>query len=109
LVVVRPFELSVAPAPLTLPQGGKAKIKVTAIRRGGFDGPVQVELRNLPANVIASKAMIPAGQSETVLELSAAENAPVGNKTDVNVLGTAATLGNRQNASPNFTVSILKK
>jgi hypothetical protein len=109
LVVVRPFDLSISPAPVTITQGGKAKLKVTAVRRGGFDGPIQLEWRNLPANVSASKAMIPAGQGEAVVELTAADIAPVGNKTDVNVLGSAATLGNQQNASPNFTVSILKK
>jgi hypothetical protein len=109
LVVVRPFEVSVAPVPVMLPQGGNAKIKVTAVRKGGFAGPIQVELRNLPANVSAAKATIPSGQSEIAIELTAADNAPIGPKGDVNVLGTATTLGDQQNASPNFTVSILKK
>jgi hypothetical protein len=109
LVVVRPFDLSVAPAPVMLTQGGKAKLKVNATRRGGFDGPIQVELRNLPANVTAAKATIPAGQGEVFVEIAAADNAPVASKMDVNVLGTAPTLGNQQNASPNFGINILKK
>jgi hypothetical protein len=109
LVVTLPFELHVEPAAVTLPPGGKAKIKVTAVRRAGYQGPVAVELRNLPANVSAAKGTIAAGQSSLEIELAAAANAAPVSKTDVHVQGTAPQAANQQNASPNFVVSVIKK
>jgi hypothetical protein len=106
LVVALPFDLKVEPAPLKLPQGGKAKLKITATRKGEYQGPINVELRNLPANVTAPKGVIEMAQTAAEIEISAAANAVVGDKADVNVLGTAAMAANQQNASPNFTVSV---
>jgi hypothetical protein len=109
LDVVRPFELSIPAIPVKLVPGAKLKLRIIATRRGEFQGPINVELRNLPAGVTATKGTIPEGQSEIEIELSAADNAAAVARTDVNVLGVAATLGNQQIASPNFTVNVLKK
>jgi hypothetical protein len=109
LTLTPPFELKVEPAPLSLAQGAKAKAKVAATRVSGFDGEVTVELRNLPAKVTAAKAVIPKGQPAVEIEITAAPDAPAGAKMDVNVVGTAPALGNQQNASANFTVTVLKK
>jgi hypothetical protein len=106
LVVTLPFELKVEPAPLKLPQGGKSKLKITATRKAGYQGPINVELRNLPANVTAPKAVIEMAQTAVEIEISAAGNAAVGDKADVNVLGTATMAANQQAASPNFTISV---
>ena len=48
-------------------------------------------------------------EPEVEIEVAAAGNAPIANRADTNVLGTATAAGNQQNASPNFTVSIAKK
>jgi hypothetical protein len=48
-------------------------------------------------------------EAATEIEVSAAANAAVGDKKDVNVLGTATAAANQQNASANFTVMVLKK
>jgi hypothetical protein len=109
LVLSLPFTLQAELAVLKLAAGGKAKVKVTAVRKAGYQGPIAVELRNLPANVTGSKATIAMGQTVAEIEVTAAANAAVGDKGDVNVLGTAAAAANQQNASPNFTVSIAKK
>jgi hypothetical protein len=106
LAVVLPFDLKVEPVPLKLPQGGKSKLKITATRKAGYQGPINVELRNLPANVTAPKAAIEMAQTAVEVEISAAGTAAVADKADVNVLGTATTAANQQNASPNFTVSV---
>jgi hypothetical protein len=110
LVLAAPFDLRVE-APLKLAIGDKAggKLKVTAVRKGGYTGPIAVEIRNLPANVTAAKGTIAMGQDSTEIVITAAANAPAGPKTDVNVLGTATGAGNLQNASPNFTVVVEKK
>src|SRR5262249_5833394 len=51
LVLPPPFTLAVTPTPLNVAQGGKAKLKVTAARKAGYQGPIAMEVRNLPANV----------------------------------------------------------
>jgi hypothetical protein len=109
LQVTMPFDLKVEPAPLKITAGAKGKIKVTATRKGGYTGPIGLEVRNLPANVTAAKGTIVMGQTAVELEISAAANAAVGDKGDVNVLGTATTAANQQSPTPNFTVSIGKK
>ena len=63
LVVSLPFELKAEPLPLKLLPGGKAVLKVTATRKGGYAGPIAVEVRNLPANVTATKGTIAMGQT----------------------------------------------
>jgi hypothetical protein len=107
--VVLPFELKVAPTPVKVLQGDKVKFKVTAVRKGGYQGPIALEVRNLPANVTAPKAAIDMGKDEAEIEVTVAAAAAVADKGDVNVLGTATALANQQAASPNFVVSVGKK
>ncbi len=109
LVLGAPFDLKIEPAALKLAPGAKMKLKILATRKGGYQGPIAVELRNLPANVTAPKATIAMGQNLVEVEVSAAPNAAVASRADANVLGTAAALNNLQGASPNFTVSVAKK
>jgi hypothetical protein len=109
LVVALPFDLKTEPVPVKLTAGAKAKIKVSAVRKGGYQGPITLEVRNLPANVTAPKATIEMGKNEAEIEISAAANAAAGDKPDVNVLGTATAAANQQNASANFAVSVPKK
>jgi hypothetical protein len=104
--VVPPFTLRVEPAALALGQGAKGKIKVTATRASGYDGAIDVMLRNLPAKVTAAKAVIPKGQTAVDIELAAAADAPAVVRADVNALGTATALANLSNGSPNFSVTV---
>src|SRR5206468_2188783 len=109
LVVALPFDLKVEPAPFKITQGAKVKLKVTAVRKGGYQGPISVELRNLPAGVTAAKGTIAMAQNTVEVEVTAAATAAVATKADVNVLGTAPAAANQQNASPNFTINVLKR
>jgi hypothetical protein len=109
LVLAPPFTLAATPAPLKLAPGDKAPLKVTASRRAGYQGPITVELRNLPANVTATKATIAMDQNAVDVEISAAANAAAGDKPDVEIVGVATAAGNQQAVSPKFTVSIQKK
>src|SRR5207253_10101010 len=65
LVVAKPFELKIEPVMLALKPGEKAKLKITAVRKGGYAGPIAVEIRKLPANVTAAKGAIAMGQTAT--------------------------------------------
>src|SRR5207237_400747 len=98
LVVVLPFELKVEPNPVPLDAGGKAEVKVTAVRKGGYAGPIGLELRNLPAQVSAGRATVGPGETAATLTLTAAAAAPLGSRGDVDVLGTAP-LGNQPAAA----------
>jgi hypothetical protein len=109
LVLGLPFDLKVDLAKFSVAQGGKVKVKVSAVRKGGYQGPIALQLRNLPPGVTAPAATIAAGQALAEVELSAAPTAAVGDRAGVNVLGTAPAAANQQNASAGFTVSVLKK
>src|SRR5262249_2253369 len=58
LVVGAPFALKVEPVPLTLTPGAKAELKIVAVRKAGYQGPIALVVRNLPPNVTAGKAVI---------------------------------------------------
>lgn len=108
LALALPFELQVEPTVLKLAPGGKVKVKVTAVRKAGYQGPIEVELRNLPANVTAPKATIAMGQTAVEIEIAAAESTVVADKTDIQVQGTALDAGKQTVASPNLTIQIGK-
>jgi hypothetical protein len=108
-VAPQPFELLVEPSKVTLEQGSKTKITVKAVRRGGYDGPIQLDVKNLPAKVTAGKATIAKDQTSAELELAAADDAAAGSKMDVQIGGQATGLGNAAGTSPNFTVIVEKK
>ena len=56
--------------------GGTIEFPITAVRRGGFDGPIQLAVNDLPAGVtVVSGLEIPRGQSATKLKLQAAKTA----------------------------------
>jgi hypothetical protein len=82
---------------------------VTAIRKGGYKGPIALDVRKLPAMVTATKATIAADQNTVEIELAAAPTAPVAEAAGVDVAGTATALNNMTNASPGFTVRVQKK
>jgi hypothetical protein len=105
LLVALPFDLKIEPNPVPLETGGKAMLTVTAVRKGGYAGPIGLELRNLPAQVTAVPTTIDPGKTTAAMTLAAAADAPLGSRGDVDVLGTAP-LGNQQAASPAFTVRV---
>jgi hypothetical protein len=63
------------PKSFNVPRGGRVSVTVTADRKDGFDGPIDVELRDLPAGVTATSGRIPAGAAATVLMMSADDDA----------------------------------
>jgi hypothetical protein len=104
-----PFELQVAPTPVKVVQGTKVKIKVTVVRKGSYQGPITLDLQNLPANVTTAKVTIDSGKTEAEMELTAATGAAIAERDDVRVLGTALTAANQQASSRDFVVSVVKK
>jgi hypothetical protein len=88
------------------PADNRLTVKVTAKRRGGYNGPIALEVRNLPNKVSAAKTTLAEGQTEAEIVLTAEKGAPVGAKGGVQVVGIATGLGNQENASPAFTLTV---
>lgn len=74
-----PFSIAVEPATAAIVRGGELAIPVTITRREGFDEPVDFQCDWVPKGISPEpKVTIPSGESEAVLRLSAAANAPLG-------------------------------
>jgi hypothetical protein len=60
--------------PLALRGGGTVSLEVAAIRRDGFDGPIELTVSGLPEGVTATGLRIPAGAARGQILLTAAES-----------------------------------
>jgi hypothetical protein len=111
LFIVTPlFDLHIEPGVISLKPGEMRSFKVTAIRRGGYQGPIALDVRKLPAMVTAAgKPVIPADASVASIDLTAAAAAAPGDAPAVEIVGTATGLNNAQATSPPFTVRVQKK
>jgi hypothetical protein len=83
------FLLEAAPANPNLPRGGRVALRVTAARLDGFQEPIEVEVRDLPAGVRATRNIIPSGQDSTVLILEADADASLPQAAPLHVVGRA--------------------
>jgi hypothetical protein len=71
------FSLQLPTDGVTLNRGGEAKLKITATRRGGFSGPIELDVLNLPWGVTAQAVSIAAKKNDATLVLKSHENAKV--------------------------------
>ncbi len=62
--------------PLALRGGVTTALEVVAVRRDGFDGPIELVLDGLPEGVTASGLTIPPGQTRGIVLVTADQNAP---------------------------------
>lgn len=108
LNVVLPVEVKASPTPVMLKIGQKAKLTVTITRKGDYKGPVDVDVKNLPANVTAPKMTIAPDKTSAEIELSAAANAVAADKADVQVTATATAAANQAATSPNILLKVIK-
>jgi hypothetical protein len=69
------FALQATPDNLNLAAGATAALLVRATRRQGVRGPIALFVRNLPAGVTASPAVIPPDDDKAVITLSTAPGA----------------------------------
>jgi hypothetical protein len=104
----RAVELKVEPAVIKVVQGGSTVVKVTAVRKG-YNGPLSVDLRNLPAELESSKGTIAPDQTSVDLTISAKAKAEPGVRPDVCAVGVAITADNRPYASGQVSVQVQRK
>jgi hypothetical protein len=76
-----------------VPLGGRVPITVTADRRLGYQGAIDLEIAGLPSGVRASPATILTGQDSTVVTLEAVNNAAEGAAAPFKIVGRARVEG----------------
>ena len=88
------FRLRAEPANPNIPRGGSTPVTVSLDSIRGFDGPIEIAVHGLPSGISASAATIAAGQTSTVLVLTAAPDADMdGHPTPIQVVGRATVDG----------------
>ncbi len=86
------FRLTVNPRNPNVPVGGSVPVTVTALRSDEFDGPINIEVRDLPAGLLATRGVIAAHQVSTTILLTAGTNARLERASPFQVRGTAGPL-----------------
>ena len=71
------YQLTATPQNPNIPKGGRIPLTVSVDRLQGYEGPVEIEVKGLPAGVTAGPAKISAGEDSTVVVLSASADASV--------------------------------
>jgi hypothetical protein len=69
------YSLAFDPRSFNIPRGGRVSVTVTAERKDGFSGPIDVELVDLPAGLTSGAGRIPADADTTVLMVAAGPDA----------------------------------
>jgi hypothetical protein len=67
------YSLRIVPSSLTIPQDGNAVITVHALRKGGFDGEIELSIDDGPDGLQLGRAVIPDGCDQVQLTLSATD------------------------------------
>jgi hypothetical protein len=91
------FRLTVTPRNPNVPAGGSIPITVTALRMDEFEGPIDIEITDLPPGLSATKGVIGTTQMSTTLLLSAADGAKLDGVAELKVKGSAAALAHYAN------------
>jgi hypothetical protein len=87
------FRLTVPVDALTVLRGGSVKVRVNAVRTGGFSAPIELTVSGLPRGAAEKPGLIPSGQSTAELTIQADPNAHVAARR-VTIVGTATIDGN---------------
>ncbi len=84
------YVLTCDPSLMMVGPGNRTPLFVRATKRFGFDAPIKLEVKNLPAGVTASPATIVPGQREAMIVLSVAVDAKL-DARQLEVIGSAMT------------------
>jgi hypothetical protein len=107
-VIAQPFALKVEDK-VKLTPGGTAKFRVIAQRKGGYDGPIALQIKNVPEKVKATAGTIAKGQDAVEIELTADAAAAAGVMAKLEIAGTATAFNNAPGTPATVPVTIEKK
>jgi hypothetical protein len=71
------YQLTATPENPNIPKGGRIPLTVSVDRLQGYEGPIEIGVKGLPAGVTAGPAKISTGEDSTVVVLSASADASV--------------------------------
>jgi hypothetical protein len=106
VTVTDPLGMAVKPSNGAIKKGANIELLVTINRQGGYTGPVQLQLVQLPGNVSSPAVTVPAEANEGKLVITAAANAANGSFSNVLVRATAQVGGQNINIDTPFTLSV---
>ncbi len=86
------FRLAVSPRNPNVPAGGCIPVRVSALRMDDYDGPINVEVLDLPSGLHATKAIIQPGEVSATILLSADAGAKLDQAAALKVKGTANSI-----------------
>lgn len=98
IVVARPqpdFRLTLERDAIGVPPGQAAKMKLNAIRTGGFAGEIQLAASDMPPGITLAPSTIAANQNQLELSFTAATDAAIGDTRRALVIGAAMIDGQR--------------
>jgi len=103
------FELNVSPRNPNVPRGGTIPVTVTALKREGFQAPIEVSFDALPAGLKATKNTIAPGLDSTTILLTADENAGLNDAAPFEITGRASIAGRAiaHQANPNDRMKLI--
>jgi hypothetical protein len=88
------FELRLIPSKLVMQSKKSAAVKVFAIRKDGYNGPIKLSFKDLPEGFESGGATLPAGKEEVGLALTTTLD-ETENPVNLTVIGSA-TVGDRE-------------
>ena len=86
------FDLLISPSSINASGGATVPLTLTAVRRDGFAGDIELALKGAPSGFALSGGMVPAGQDQVRCTLTAPPNA-VGSLLDLRFEGRASIQG----------------
>jgi hypothetical protein len=108
LVVGMPFAMRPEPATVNVSPGGRTILRVTPLRKPGYNAPITFALQGLPAGVTAEAVPVANPQEAVEFALRATAQAAVGGSTQAKLTGTS-TIGNRPLTANAVVPVIIKK
>jgi hypothetical protein len=98
------YRLKAEPENPNIPRGGSTTLNVSVIARRGEEGPIEIEMKGLPAGVSASPATIFPGQDSTVVVLTANADAPLDARpAPIQVIGHSMVSGHDMMRTANWS------
>jgi hypothetical protein len=106
VIVTDPMSFNMAPAPGTIKKGATLELTVTATRQGGYTGPIQFQLLQLPGGTQAPAVTVPAEANQGKLVITAAATAAPGMFTNVLLRGTVTVNGQGVNIDVPYSLKV---
>ncbi len=85
------FALRMTPSSLMMPAGSVVPVTMHVLRKNGYDGPINVSLKNAPAGFKLNGGTIPAGCDRIGMTLQSPPK-PLGKPVELKLLGTVDTV-----------------